>query len=81
MLLHAHIKVIQEQVDMEKQKRKGMAQYTRAWVLDVVGTPNVTNENSKDVICKVVELAGVTNFLQNIRLMLLTMYLIERQLL
>ena len=44
-LLHAHIKVIQEQVEMEKQKRNEiLEQYTRTtWMLNVVGIPNITN--------------------------------------
>ena len=41
-----------------------MTQYIRtAWMLDVVGIPTMGNENSKDIICKVAELAGVKKFL------------------
>ena len=41
-----------------------MTQYIRtAWMLDVVGIPTMGNENSKNIICKVAELAGVKKFL------------------
>lgn len=32
-------------------------------MLDVFGIPTMGNENSKDIICKVAELAGVKKFL------------------
>lgn len=32
-------------------------------MLDVFGIPTMGNENSKDIICKVAELAGVKTFL------------------
>ena len=50
-------------MEIEKQKRNEMTQYTKTtWMLEVVGIPNIENENSKQVIWKVAELTGVTRF-------------------
>ena len=61
-MLPSTIKDINTQLQVEKQKRNESAQYVRtSWMLEIAGIPT-ENEDEKEIVSKVAQLAGITNF-------------------